>query len=520
MRLKPIFSAAFLFLSTLVPAQDFNLEPLGHLPYGVELSDIWGYVDEEGNEYALVGMVNGVSVVDVTDPQNLENVFITPGEWSAWRDLSTWGDYAYVTCECGPGLLIIDLSPLPDTAGISYTYWVGDTFTFYKAHTLFIDDQGIAYIFGADHSAGGVIMLDLNTDPMNPEVVGRYDLNYIHDGVARGDTLWGAAIYEGELQVIDITDKANPMLISAWETPNAFTHNAWLSDDSRYLFTTDEVKNATVTAYDVTDVFNPIRLDQWKTNDTAIIPHNTHYLDGFLINSHYTIGVNIIDVSRPGNMIETGRYDTSPDYTYEGFHGCWGVYPFLPSGNIIASDMEEGLYVLGPTYVRGCYLEGQVTDLHTGGPVFFPTIEVLEDTLVEQGNIIGKYATATMNPGTYTVRVSANGYFPDTTTGVVLASGELTILDVQLNNWPAGLGEKDERVPIQVYPNPATDAVGVSVGQPGRLSLLDLNGKVIHEQRLQPGTTDVAFPLNMAKGMYLLEWEGNGAKYRKKLSVE
>ena len=33
--------------------QNYNMELLGHLPYDVELSDVWGYVDEEGNEYAL-----------------------------------------------------------------------------------------------------------------------------------------------------------------------------------------------------------------------------------------------------------------------------------------------------------------------------------------------------------------------------------------------------------------------------------------------------------------------------------
>jgi hypothetical protein len=44
-------------------------------------------------------------------------------------------------------------------------------------------------------------------------------------------------------------------------------------------------------------------------------------------------------------------YDTYPQNdtifnpTYEG---CWGVYPFLPSGNIIASDRANGIFVLQP----------------------------------------------------------------------------------------------------------------------------------------------------------------------------
>lgn len=42
------------------------MQQLGHLPYSDELSDIWGWADNNGNEYALVGTSFGLSVVDVT----------------------------------------------------------------------------------------------------------------------------------------------------------------------------------------------------------------------------------------------------------------------------------------------------------------------------------------------------------------------------------------------------------------------------------------------------------------------
>ncbi|MEL7161539.1 MAG: hypothetical protein AAFN92_12345, partial [Bacteroidota bacterium] len=38
-------------------------------------------------------------------------------------------------------------------------------------------------------------------------------------------------------------------------------------------------------------------------------------------------------------------YDTTPTAT-TGFVGVWGAYPWLPSGNILASDMATGLYVV------------------------------------------------------------------------------------------------------------------------------------------------------------------------------
>ena len=48
-----------------------NMNLLGTYNYpNTEGSDIWGWVDNAGNEYALVTLQNGFSVVDVTNPSN------------------------------------------------------------------------------------------------------------------------------------------------------------------------------------------------------------------------------------------------------------------------------------------------------------------------------------------------------------------------------------------------------------------------------------------------------------------
>lgn len=506
-------SALVLLLGLIVSsarAQHFAMQQLGQLSFDVELSDIWGYVDEEGNEYALIGLNDNFSVVDVTDPANPEEVFRTIGGMSsAWRDVKTYGDHAYITCECGPGLLIVDLSPLPASGNLSYTYWNSDTMTFYKAHNLYIDD-GVAYIFGADYSKGGAIMLDLTQDPMNPTPIGIYDEEYLHDGFVRNDTLWGAAIYLGEMQVIDVSDKANPELKSVWKTPGGFTHNAWLSDDSKHIFTTSEIKNGKIAAYDVSNILNPIEEDIWQVNDTSIIPHNAHWHNGFLVNSHYTIGVSIMDVSRPHNMVEVGRYDTSPDYTYEGFHGCWGVYPYLPSGNIIASDIETGLHILGAEYKRAAYLEGNVTDLHTGGTIFFPEITLIENDLKTTGNIVGAYATGTRFPGNFTVVATADGYFPDTIENVVLQNGEVTQLDIQLSNWPLGVERpSSDRAKFQAYPNPSADRLWLKLTEPMDFELIDVHGRVIRNFRLSAGIHQIErTQWNVPSGLYWLNGMG------------
>jgi hypothetical protein len=99
---------------------------------------------------------------------------------------------------------------------------------------------------------------------------------------------------------------------------------------------------------------------------TNTIIHNTYFLNNYAVNSYYTYGVSIFDVTRKNNLVEVGNFDTSPGFSGDGFNGAWGVWCYLPSGNIIASDIETGLWVLKPTYKRACYLEGTVVDTLCG----------------------------------------------------------------------------------------------------------------------------------------------------------
>jgi hypothetical protein len=48
--------------------------------YQTWVSDIWGWVDpHHGREYALVGMWDGTSIDDITDPRNPEVCKVSPG---------------------------------------------------------------------------------------------------------------------------------------------------------------------------------------------------------------------------------------------------------------------------------------------------------------------------------------------------------------------------------------------------------------------------------------------------------
>jgi choice-of-anchor B domain-containing protein len=399
-----------------------------------DLSDVWGYSNGT-QEYALVGLFDGLAIVDVTNPNSANEVFYISDAQSTWRDIKVWNDHAYITNESSGGLMIIDMSNLPGAiTGADVYYYGGSTYPFTSAHDLFIDENGVAYVMGADNGTGGAIMLDLTGNPQVPTELGRYDDYYFHDGMVRGDTLWGAAVYDGFFVAVDVSNKSNPITMATSGTIAAFTHNVWISGDGQTLFTTDEVSGGFIGAYDVSNLSNITELDRIQSSPGQnVIVHNTFFINDYLVTSYYRDGITIHDVSNPSNMIEVGNYDTSPAFSGDGFNGCWGVYPYLPSGIILASDIENGLFVLGPTYVRGAALEGNVTDAVTTGPLDNVLVDIVTSGITTNTDIAGDYATGISTPGTYNVIYSKFGFIPDTIFNLVLTTGTTVIQNVQLD---------------------------------------------------------------------------------------
>jgi len=425
--------AVFLFfiagISFAVTAQK-NISLLSRKSYTEDLSDVWGYA-ANGKEYALVGVQSGVSIVDVTNPAVPSELFLVATAASDWHDIATWNGFAYVTNETGGGLTIIDLNFLPDSI---HTYtWTGGSLALNKAHTIFTDENGVAYVAGANPTAGhGVLMLDVNSNPSNPTLLGKYNVHYVHDVFVRGDTMWAAEINDGIFSVVDVSDKANPAVLATNATPNNFTHNTWLSGDGKILLTTDEVNNSYAASYDVSDLGNIRLLDLFQSGPgSGVIIHNIHYRGEFAVVSYYRDGVVLIDATDPANLIQVGNYDTSP-FSGGGFNGAWSVYPYLPSGNLLVSDIETGLYVLAPVYEKACYLEGHVTDISNGAPINDVYVAILPSNPAEATNLTGDYKTGIADSGTYSVQFLKSGYQTHVENNVVLKNGMVTTLDVQL----------------------------------------------------------------------------------------
>jgi choice-of-anchor B domain-containing protein len=425
---KYLFIIGFLIANWKVSAQ-LNISYLANLDYPENISNIWGWTAPGGEEYVILGSYEGTYLIDITTPTAPDELQFINGANSTWRQISTWSHYAYVVNESGDGLLCIDMSTLPATASYAFSDGgVGLT----TAHQVWADENGYVYVFGSNLYGGSTVILDANANPLDPVFVGATDTWYVHHGFVRGDTLYESNIYEGWFSVWDVTDKSLPVLLATQETPGTFTHNVVPSDDGQFLFSTDEKSNGSLGAYDISDLSDIQFQSEFRANPgTSSIPHYAWYFDGFVVTAWYKDGVIITDVTHPELMVKTGYYDTYAGGG-SGFSGAWGCYPYFPSGTLVVSDIQSGLFVLDPTYVKACYLEGNITDESTGAALFGATVTITADLgSTVSTTISGDYITATLTPGLQSVTISKPGYATKTVNRNFTSGGTI-VLNVAL----------------------------------------------------------------------------------------
>lgn len=443
MRLFNFFALALTMLAgvSLSAQVNYNMTLLANVNYQEGCNDIWGWVDSNGVEYAILGTRAATTILSLEDPTNpIERAYI-PGSFSTWRDMKTWGHYAYVTCDAGnDGLLIINLEHLPDT--VTWEYWKpelevnGTSGTMLRCHNLYIDENGYAYLSGCSPlNNGGVLIFDVHSTPGKPFLVGHVEPVYSHDNFTRGDTVFSANLTAG-VYITDVTDKEEHVTLAIQPTSMNFAHNVWPSDDGNYMFTTDERPNAWVDAFDISDLNNIFLTDRYRpidTRGTGVIPHNTHYHRGYNVVSWYTDGVKVIDSHRPGNLIEVANYDTFLGQG-QGFQGCWGAYPFLPSGRMLASDINTCLWVFDIDYVRAAYLEGIVINAITKEPIQGATV-VIQGVQPNEGfsRPDGTFKTGSNTGGDFSVRTERSGFQTRVQT-FTMTAGE--VMDVTIELFP------------------------------------------------------------------------------------
>jgi choice-of-anchor B domain-containing protein len=331
-------------------------------------NDIWGWVDaQSGDEYALMGMSNGTAFVNVTNPENpvfLGNLPTATVE-SVWRDIKVYQNHAYIVADGAGahGMQVFDLTRLRGLVSAQSFSPDGFYADFTHGHNIAInEDTGFAYVVGTNTCGEGLHMININT-PINPLFAGCHSDFETHDTQcvsyqgpdldhANSEVCFSAA--KDRVEIVDVTIKWAPVSLSSTTYPQlGFVHQAWLTEDHRFLLVGDEFDELNfgvptrTHVIDVSDLDTPLHVFAYEAATTAV-DHNLYVLGNRVFEANYTSGLRVLEFADLANreLMEIAFFDTFPAGEATDFDGAWSVYPYLPSGNIIVSDVSNGLFIL------------------------------------------------------------------------------------------------------------------------------------------------------------------------------
>lgn len=328
-------------------------------------NDITGYYDANTHkEYAIAGSTDSIYFLDVSNPANIVLCDVEDGKAHQVvnRDYECYSHYVYCVSDNGNkgSLQIFDLQYLPDSVHKIYD---SDSLS-YNTHSIFIEHKSKRMYMCINRlKNGGVAAMDIMSleNPERPVWIGRLNVPTFGDGVpvfrnvhevyVRNDTAYCSVEYKG-LWIFDLRDLNKQRLISTiTDYPeNGYNHTSVLDSSGKYILFTDEIPSGTsIKLFDIHDIYHPQLLSLFRSNQGATA-HNPFWLGEFAYVSYYHDGFYIFNLKNKSAPYPVGYYHTSPwpPANYEGYKGCWGIYPWLPSGNVLASDMGEGIYVLKP----------------------------------------------------------------------------------------------------------------------------------------------------------------------------
>jgi choice-of-anchor B domain-containing protein len=525
---------------------------LGTLQAGAGNS-LWTWVDPEtDHEWALMGLDNGIAFVDVTNPA--APVFVgklpqhtTP---SVWRDVRVYRDHAFVVSEAeGHGMQVFNLARLRDVSPASMpatftadAHYDGTSNT----HTMAItEESGLAVLVGSNTCNAGLHFVDIR-DPMNPTFAGCFDEDgythetqcWIYDGPDRdhrGKEIC-LAFNEDTVTIVDATDRDDPVMLARGSYPTpAYTHQGWFTEDMRYILINDELDetqglapSARTIIMDLADLDAPEYVGAYFSPISSI-DHNLYIRGDKAYLANYTAGLRILDLDgiAEGRLAEIAFFDTFPQNDATTFAGAWNVNPFLPSGTILISDINGGLFILR---------EGT------------PTLFSLSQFVVEPGEGV---ATLTFTPAEATGGViTVERRFADRpfeTVGTIAEGGPYTFRDEGLapgaytyrlrRAGASGRALTSSAVSVEVVgppvfrvgaasENPFTGMtemeLSVIAEQPVRVALQDEDGnelRVLHNGRVSPDRP-VAITIDgadLAPGVYMVQFAGDAFNTQRKL---
>lgn len=331
-------------------------------------NDIWGYTASNGQEIAILGGIEDIFFIDVTQPANPvlihEHHVVNPGNGSdnasVWRDFKVYGSHVYAVADEGAaGLLIFDMSNAPEEV----TLVTQTTSFFNRTHNIYIDElNGRLYAAGSNSVPNGLVILNLAGNPANPTLLSNLSLNtygggYCHDVYVNDNIAYCSHGSLSKLQAYDLNNLNDVEVVGVVDMypEPGYNHSSWVSEDLSFLIMADETHGSDLKYVDMTDPLD-ISSDDIETFYSELegagapgssIAHNPFIIGNLVYISYYHDGVQVFDVSDRNNITRVAYYDTYPENTgYGGYEGCWGVYPYFNSGHIIASDITHGLMVM------------------------------------------------------------------------------------------------------------------------------------------------------------------------------
>ncbi len=388
-----VFVTFFLLFATIAFSQTFNIAKkayVGGMP-GFLYNDIWGYTDDDNKEYAIIGSSQAINIYDVTDCANpILKMAHVDGSTVSWRDFKVYRNYAYAVCDgapCTEGLQIINLD--------NYTV-TQNTNDFQRAHNIYIDTiHARLYVVGSNAVNGQITIYTLDTEvvngvtysgtPSNPVLLRKFPTTYIHDIYVKDHIAYASHGYASNNNKIwDVSNPNNIVLVKSDGSLNGYNHSSWATDDGHYSYVAEELpRGKPISIYDVSGsemnrvgFFKEPLEEPIKSNNR---PHNPFVKGDMLFISYYEDGVQIFDISNPLIPKRIAYYDTYPyqnglgyDSTMHDWKGAWGVYPYLPSGCILASDITQGMFTFKVEIpVSDGFNLGQVTSILEGTDLIF-----------------------------------------------------------------------------------------------------------------------------------------------------
>ena len=371
-------------LAGIYPCAGVDL--LAHLPFtaigaedgSIQGNDHWGWTDPQtGHNYVIFGLSNGVSFIDITDPENPLYLGKLPshGGSSLYRDMKVYQDIVYVVADEIPnhGLQMFDLTELRQVTNPPVTFSETAHYTgIGAAHMIWIN-QATGYMYvtlrSTDGSCNaGIQMLDLQ-NPLSPTLAGCLDENeaplshsecLIYDG-PDADYLNHEICFlasDDNVSIADVTQKNDPSIISRFTYPGIMrAHQGAATGDLHYWLISDmddemhHGHNTRTHIVDIADLDNPVVLGYFEGN-TPAMDHSLFVKGNYAYEANFRAGMQVFDISHlPDNhFIPVAYFDVDPTSNSPTMNGAWSAYPWWNDNIVTISDTDSGLFITQITF--------------------------------------------------------------------------------------------------------------------------------------------------------------------------